>query len=48
MVRLINWLRVIFWFIVVILTFSNRMMLAMDWMAVGMFLEACWCLAQRH
>ncbi|MCI1974312.1 MAG: hypothetical protein LKJ51_00120 [Limosilactobacillus sp.] len=38
------WFFVILWAIVLILTFMNKMMLAMDLMAIGMFLDAVVCL----
>lgn len=44
MQQAIVWIRALWWLVVVILTFSNLMMLSMDLMAVGMFLEAVNCL----
>lgn len=42
------WIRAIFWLVVVVLTFSNMMMLSMDLMAIGMFLEAVSCLYMTY
>ncbi|MBA2914725.1 hypothetical protein [Limosilactobacillus frumenti] len=44
MQKAIVWIRAIFWLVVVVLTFCNMMMLSMDLMAIGMFLEAVNCL----
>lgn len=48
MIKVVNWIRILFWLVVLVLTFTNQMMLAMDWMAVGMFLEAVWCLIKSR
>ncbi len=42
--KIIAWFFVIFWAIVLYLTLTNKMMLAMDLMAIGMFLDAIKCL----
>ena len=42
--KIIAWFFVILWAIVLYLTLTNKMMLAMDLMAIGMFLDAIKCL----
>lgn len=42
--KVVAWFFVILWAIVLYLTFTNKMMLAMDLMAIGMFLDAVKCL----
>ena len=42
--KIIAWFFVILWAIVLILTFMNKMIPAMDLMAIGMFLDAIVCL----
>lgn len=42
--KVIAWFFVILWAIVLILTFMNKMMPAMDLMAIGMYLDAIVCL----
>lgn len=42
--KVVAWFFVILWAIVLILTFMNKMMSAMDLMAIGMFLDAIVCL----
>ncbi|MBD7894871.1 MULTISPECIES: hypothetical protein [Limosilactobacillus] len=42
--KYVAWFFVILWAVVLFLTFTNKMMLAMDLMAIGMFLDAIKCL----
>lgn len=41
-------IRVIWWSIDLVLTLTGKMMPAMDMMALGMLLEACWSLFNQH
>lgn len=42
--KMVAWFFVALWAVVLILTLMNKMMLAMDLMAIGMFLDAIKCL----
>lgn len=48
MQQTIMWVRFCFWLLVVILTLGKQMMLAMDLMAIGMCLEAAYCLYRNY
>lgn len=46
--NVMNIIRVIFWLIVLILCLCNKMMLAMDLMAIGMLAETIVSIYQQH
>lgn len=48
MTRVFAWIRVCFWFVVLVLVLAGKMMPAMDLMALGMLLEASCYLYQSY
>lgn len=46
--KVITWFFIIYWAVVLVLTFMNKMMLSMDLMAIGMLLCALERLLPKH
>lgn len=45
--KIVSWCFVVFWVIVLVLTFMGKMMLAMDLMAIGMLADALRCVIKK-